>query len=327
MATPANLTASDIETRVMNQLRMPTTNTTELAKIRALLNEVYRDIAIKYDFWFLWKRTAINTVDDYSTGTVNVTAASTSVTLSSAPSTSVGSTGSFANSMFYVTGNAVDPGALFRVESHTAGATSIVIDAGYTGATATAASYRLWTDTYSLPADVMKVMKVKRYGWRDALLKLGPAEMADLKTRDSSRTGAPQAWTVMDFVTTGDPTTRRSLVVHPMPDATYRLEIFYKQQLNTEISSTTQPLMPDEYRQILVYGALARGYPIFLSDTERGQFFQGLFNDMLNLMTAAHREYAQDYPRIEPRGYERSQSRRARRGTLGNLFDVLPRDY
>lgn len=329
MATPANLTYAQIETRVANHLRIPTTNTTEMTKIAALINEVYRDLCIKFDWWFLDKRTVINTYDDYNTGTALVgstgvgTQMSTGVTLSSAPSTGYGS---FAGWMFQVLGND-DANAIYRVASHTAGATALVLDAGYTGDYSTASGFRLYRDTYDLPADVMKVRKVKRYGKQQPLEPIGWMEMADFKTRAGTHAGPPEFWTVQEFATTGDPTSARQLIVFPFPDDTYRLEITYKQQLNTELSSTTQPLIPDEYRQIIIYGALARGYPIFLADVERGSYFQGVFNDMLNLMTAAHREYAQDYPGIRPRGVRPYwQHRRRGRVSLGSYFDILPRD-
>lgn len=328
MTTPANLTYTAIETRVANQLRIPTSNTTETAKIAALINEVYRDIYVKQDWHFLVKRAVINTTIVYeggtaSVGTSSVGVTSTSVTLSSAPSTGYGA---FTDRSFYVTGNTADSGAIYRISSHTAGGTAVVLDAGYTGAQSTAAAFKVWQDTYSLAGDVGKLLKVKRFGREQPLWRISPEEMGDLKTRQYSRAGKPEAYTVLDFATTGDPTSARSLVLWPFPDDEYRLEYFYKQQLNTELSSTTQPFLPDEYRQILVYGALARGYPIFLADTERGLYFQGLFNDMLNLMTANHREYTQDRPQFAPREADRTRfaQRRGTRTSLGSYFDIFP---
>ena len=322
MTTPANLTYTNIETRVMNQLRIPTSNTIEQTKVQNLINEVYRDLWIKNDFWFLIKRGVVNTVAKYTTGTANVANLSTAVTLSSAPAVGLGS---FVGYVFFVLGDTGDNNAVYRISAHTAGSANVTLDANFTGTTNTAASYRIYQDTYSLPTDVGKVIKVKRYGKDFPVAAIGPAEMADFKTSDM-REGKPDIFTVLDFSTTGDPTTARQLVVHPYPDKTYRLELTYKQQLNTELSGTTQPLIPDEYRQILIYGALARGYPIFLSDSERGKYFEGLFNDMLNLMTAAHREYAQDRPQFAPLDQNRRRypPRRPGHVSLGSYFDVWP---
>src|SRR2546425_13106606 len=91
MTTPAGLTYSQIETRVMNALRIPTSNATEQTKVQALINEVYRDIYVKSDFWFFLKRGAVNTAAKYVTGTANVANLSTAGTLSSAPAAGPGS--------------------------------------------------------------------------------------------------------------------------------------------------------------------------------------------------------------------------------------------
>src|SRR2546422_103244 len=133
MTTPAGLTYTQIETRVLNQIRIPVTNVTEQAKVAALINEVYRDIYVKEDWWWL----------------------------------------------------------------------------------------------------------VKRYGEGLPLKIVGMAELARYKILDQTE-GKPEIVTVFDNATTGDPTTARQLQVHPYPDKTYRLEVFYKQQLNTELSGTTQ---------------------------------------------------------------------------------------
>ena len=318
MTTPANLTYANIETRVANQLRIPTSNTGEMTKIAALINEVYRDIYVKYDWWFLLKRTVLNTVAKLSEGTASVTLGSTAITFSSAQSADL------LGWIFSVPSNANDAGALYRINSTSTAATAHTLDAAFTGATSTAAGYRLYQDALSLPADCGKLLQVKRYGELLPLRPIGKEEMMMLKIRDTSE-GKPQFYSIFDYATTGDPTTARLLQIHPFPDKAARLEILYKQQLNTELSSTTQPFLPDEYRQILIYGALSRGYPIFLNDLERGKFFQALFNDMVALMVAQQREYASDLPNYYPENdYRRSRARGVGSYTLGSWFDRLP---
>mgnify|MGYP001605041209 CR=1 FL=1 len=320
MTTPANLTIDQITTRVMNQLRLPTSNTTEQTKVLALINEVYRDLYVKFDWWFLLKRTVVNTVAKISTGPVSVTLGSTALTFSDA-------TGVVTHYSFLTPGGSPDFGAVYIVAS-TGASTAQTLDAAYTNATSTEAAYRLYQDRIALPADTGKVLWVKRFGERIPLRKVGPEEMDGIKIIDTSE-GKPEMWTVSDFLTSGGPTTQRLLIVHPYPKDAYRLEIKYKQQLNTEmaLSASTQPFLPDEYRQILVYGALARGYPIFLNDTERGTYYQSLFNDLLALMQASHREYASDDPRITIQDRYRHQPRGRRAATtLGSWFDRLPYD-
>ena len=308
----AALTYTDIQTRCANSLRIPTSNTTEMTKLAAVINEVYRDIGAKYpNWWWLRKRSIINTVADIITGTVNVTNDSTSITFTTGP------TASAVGRSFIVTGNTLDSGAVYRVSAHTAGATTATLDAAYTGGTDTAAGYQLYTDSYSLPTDLKDPIFVKRFGFLQPLQIIDPEQMQTIKQYDVS-TGKPQVASILDFATTGDPTTARRMIIHPYPDEIYRLELEYNQSLNTELSSTTQPLIPDDYRQILVYGALARGYPIFLDDLQRGLYFQSLFNDVLNLMVAVQRKY-EGLPTIAPTDSYRSFYRKGRRISAANV--------
>ena len=333
MTTPANLTLTDIATRVMNNLRMPVTNTVELAKVTAVINEVYRDICAKQDWWWLEKRTVINTEPQLVAGGTNVLGlvapASASVTIGSSMVTFTSAIAqSMAGRIFMVPGGAQDSLAAYRISTtSTAGANPLPLDAQYTNATNAAAGYQLYKDTYDLPADCGKLLYVKRYGYDLPLSLIGKNEMANLKITDT-RTGKPQVATLLEFATVGDPTTARQLVVHPYPDQLYRLEILYKQSLNTELASTTQAFIPDDYRQVLVYGTLARAYAIFLNDVERSKYFMELFNDVLALMAAQQKEYAHDQPGIAPRNDYRprrtSRSRRSGNMTLGSIFDRWP---
>lgn len=308
----------------MNQLRIPVTNAQEQAKVDGVINEVYRDIYAKCDWWYLRKRTVINTAAKYTTGTVNVVNLSTAATLSNAPAVGLGS---FVGYKLLTIGDVNDNNALYRITAHTAGTTALTFDAGYTGTTNTAAAFRIYADEYSLPSDTGKILKATDYGLDSNIERVSFEDMANLKTGSDMTEGKPRLFCVNDFATTGDPTTARRVIFYPWPDKTYRVELSYKQQLNTELSGTTQPLIPDEYRQVIIYGALARGYPIFLADTERGNYFLGLFNDTLNLMTAIHREYMQERPQIAPMDADRRRfphRRRIGRISLGTYFDTHP---
>lgn len=321
----ASLTYTNIETRTMNSLRIPTSNATEQTKVANLINEVYRDVFARADWYWLLKRAVINTVAKYTTGTATVTLASTTVTLGTAPGAGLGS---FAGYVFLVPTNTNDSGAVFRISSHTAASATVTLDALYTGADSSTAAFKIYQDTYSLATDVGKVYSVKRYGQFDRLEPIGMDEMGLLKQAETGE-GKPQVWSVFDFATTGDQTTARRLVVHPYPDVAYRLEYHYKQTLNTELSGSTRPLIPDDYVQILVYGALARGFPIFLNDVQRGAYYQALFNDLLAQMMNIQRERTGDQAQLTPRDdYRRFYRRGARvagiHTSLGSWFDRLP---
>jgi len=323
----ATLTFSDLSDRVMHALRIPTSDSTQASRIAELINTVYRDIGAKYRWWW-WRqaREVINTATPFGPvhGTVTVTYGSTAITFSETPKSEFGS---FLNRSLRVDGTASDSGAVYRIATHATGMATAVLDAPYTNPS-TASTFFLAADRYDLAADCGSVRFVQRFGYQTPLQQTDPEAIESLKAFDVTE-GKPQMWTVFEARTSGDPTTRRQLVVHPYPDEVYRLVVFYERTLNTEVSGTTRFLIPDDYVEILFYGVLAEGYPIFLNDTERGQYYRQKFNDLLNLMTARMREQ-EGNPRISVRDDYRRFYRRGSRGTvlgrvdLGSFFDRFP---
>src|SRR3972149_885054 len=116
----AALTYAEIQVRVANSLRIPVADTTQMVRVQAIINEVYRDLCARNPTWYwLRKRQIINTATAFEDGTASVTPGVTLVTLTIAPSAAFGS---FANRVFTVPANAEDPNPLYRVAPHVAGA-------------------------------------------------------------------------------------------------------------------------------------------------------------------------------------------------------------
>jgi hypothetical protein len=287
------LTYANVEERVMNTLRLPVGNQVEKAKVQNLNNLVYRDICAKQDWAWLEKRQVVNTVAKFETDTVSVTLGSTGFTFLTNPSTDV------VGDALLLAGNSNDPLAVYRIATSAA---SYTFDAAYTGVTSTA----------PVASDVGKLLQVKRYGERQPLQLIGKNAMADLKIYDTTE-GRPQFACLDQYATTGDPTSARLLWVHPYPDRAYRLEVLYKQWAATELTGSARPLIPDEFAETLFYGSVARGYAIFLNDTERSKFYQDLFNDLLSLMAAQNKEYTRDNPGVHPQDDYRVHTRARRR--------------
>lgn len=310
------LTYTEIETRVMNTLRLPVTNAIEKAKVQNLINGVYRDICAKQDWSWLEKRQVVNTRVKYTTDTLSVTLDSTGFSFLTNPTFNV------VGDAVLVPGNANDSGAVYRVGSSTAGYS---FDGAYTGATSTSASFNLYRDTIPLNSDVSKLLQVKRFGEFEPIRLIGKNAMANLKIYDTSE-GKPEVVCLSEYQTTGDPSTAKLLWVHPYPDKAYRLEVLYKQWSPTELTGAVRPLIPDEFAEVLVYGSIARGYSIFLSDPERAQQWTSLFNDILSLMAAQQKEYTRDNPGVQPADDYRRQRRMRRSGhtSMGTWFDRLP---
>src|SRR3990167_10546437 len=87
----AALTYAEIQTRVANHLRIPTSDTTQMTRVQAIINEVYRDLCAKNPTWYwLRKRQVINTATAFKDGTASVIPGVTLVTLTIAPSAASG---------------------------------------------------------------------------------------------------------------------------------------------------------------------------------------------------------------------------------------------
>jgi hypothetical protein len=314
------LSTAQILTRCMNSLRLPESNTTQQTRVLDILNEVYRDILAKYTWYWLVKRQVFNTTAKVTTGTIDVASGNAQATLSASPGVVL------TGRKLVIPSNASDS-ATYRVSDSMATFSTLSLDAAYTGQTEASASYRLYTDEYSLATDSGRVLFVKRFGFTQKLEILNPEEMQTVKGFDVSE-GPPQSAALWEFETTGDPTTPRRITLWPYPDQAYRVEVWYKQRGNAELSGTARPLIPDEYAQVLVYGTLSRAYPILLNDTERGTYYLQLFNDVLNLMVAQQREY-EGHPSFVPRDthrqfYTRTTRRTAANSDLGSMFDRFP---
>ena len=317
------LTTAQIMTRCMNSLRMPDTSGSEqYTRVLGILNEVYRDIMAKYNWYWLWKRQIFNTTAKFSSGTITLTADSTFATIS-APPTGI----SLVGRKMIVPGNASDSGAVFRVATHAANSNEVQFDAAYTGQTLASTSFDMYVDEYSFATDCGRILFMSRFGFSNKFEIIKPEEMMNLKQFDTAE-GQPMVAALFDFATTGDPTTRRQVMLHPYPDMAYRIEVRYKQKGNAELSGSAVPLIPDEYAQVLIYGTLSRAYPIIQSDQQNGAYFTQLFNDVLNLMVAQQREY-EGLPSVVPRDsyrnfYTRNNRLNPSTADLGTLFDRWP---
>jgi hypothetical protein len=314
------LSTAQILTRIMNSLRLPESNTTQQTRVLDILNEVYRDILAKYAWYWLVKRQVFNTTAKVTTGTIDLTADSTTAILSAPPGVSL------AGRKLLVPSNSEDA-ATYRIATSVSTSSSITLDAAYTGATAASQSYSVYADEYNLATDCGRVLFAKRYGYTQKLEIINPEEMQVTKGFDTTE-GQPQMAALWEFETTGDPSTARRITLWPLPDQAYRVEVWYKQRGNMELSGSALPLIPDEWAQVLIYGTLSRAYPILLNDPERGAYYLQLFNDVLNLMVAQQREY-EGHPAIIPRDSHRQFYRKNRRlsaanADLGSLFGRFP---
>lgn len=313
-------TFSTIYTAVANRARIPTDDSTRLTRIKQLINDKYRDICLQEDWYWLIKRFVVNTASAFDHGTITMVTGSANFTLSNVAT----ALGSFVNRKLHIPSGTPDTLATYRIATHVASEATGVLDAAFTSTSTTGATFKIWQDEYDLPTDFLSLVDLERWGFELPARPIGPRDMLLLKGRDTTE-GRPQRYTVLDFDTTGDPTTQRQLVVHPYPDHLYRIEVSYRRQATSLVSDEDQPAMPEEFRHVLTEGALADVYTVMLNDESRGNTYQQRYEQGVARMAAQHREVTGQKSGIAPKDQYRGhfKGRRISPGTmdLGSWFD------
>lgn len=316
-------TFSTIYTAVSNRCRIPVTNTTELAKIKVIINERYREICAQEEWTWLDKRYVFNTASAFSHGTISCYAGSTRFDLTNIAT----GIGSLAGRKMVVPTGTPDSRATFRIASHLATDTIGAFDVAWTNNSiaTNVAAFHAYQDEYDLPTDFLSPIDLQRYGYHIAAEPIGARDMLALKG-NTQRVGKPQYWSIIDFDTTGDPSTQRQLWLYPYPDKRYRTEIYYRRQATELILDSDAPAMPEEYRHVLTDGATAKVYSVMLADETRGQMYEAYFQRGLAQMAQQNREKTRQKPQMTPRESWRGYFKRRRRFTgagvdLGSEFD------
>ena len=89
---------ADIYTAVLEELKIPLSDTVEVARVKRDINSVYINEVVPFSRWkWLEGFTSVKVPQVYTDGTVSVTLDSATATLSTAPSTGLGS---FKNKVF-----------------------------------------------------------------------------------------------------------------------------------------------------------------------------------------------------------------------------------
>lgn len=294
-------TFGTIYTAVANRVRIPTDDTTRITRIKQIVNDIYKDILLQEDWYFLIKRHVFNTASAYDHGTITVTTGSTAFTFSNVAT----ALGSFVSRKLLVDGGTLDPSAVYRISTHVASEATGLLDLEYTNAATSSASFHVYQDEYDLPTDFLSLVDFQRYGFELQARPIGPRDMLILKGRDTTA-GKPQVYTVLDYDTTGSPTTQRQLWVHPYPDRTTRVEVYYRRQATDLTSDSDLPVMPEEFRHVIMDGALAEAYYTLAADETRGASYRQRYEQGLARMSVQHRETTGQKSAIAPKDQHRA---------------------
>lgn len=182
-------TFEDIVDAVAEELKIQSSSTTDMNRIKRDINIVYQDLVSRGNFWWIRKSAVLQKEPYISAGTANAVQNSTAITLTVAPSFSV------KGHNFKLEGHP----EIYSVESHTAGATSLVLSTPYTGATNATSVYKLWLDYVALPTDLRQTTEVYHQYNEKPLEGKGLQEFRRVTATSPSAEARPYFYTTTDF--------------------------------------------------------------------------------------------------------------------------------
>lgn len=290
MAAIEVLDFQDIYTSVIEDFGGDVEETTvTLPKIKRYINRVYRQVASADRPWWLEKEITIKHKKPYTDGTASVTPQSTAVTISVAPAASLGS---FVGYKF--TTNEYD--GVYTIDAHTAGGTSITLSAEYQGQLSSSVKYYIWRDRVDLPTDARETIDVYHYRHKKGMKGTGRRDYREIINSDPKAVGYPVYYRTADYYdpSTGDAETEsdryRQTLIHPsiMPNQeNLELELVYVQEVTPLENDGDEPLLPVEYRDILVLGAAAMAYKNIVRDEETARDYQAMYEKRLRQLIGA----------------------------------------
>jgi len=202
------------------------------------INMAQQELGGEWNWSFLWGQDIFTTVPDYTTGTVSITAGSTTGTLSVVPSVS------FEDRYIQFAGE----DEWYKITSHTASTTTLAIDPAYYGAAdlsgATFVIRKVYYSLDSVFSGVLDVKISKDRAFLNPLQRLTSINLAALL--DS--TGKPSAYYLETPASNGAPL----ISFYPSPDAALNVFIRGKMSLTDMTATTDTSIVPVAYHNVIV---------------------------------------------------------------------------
>jgi hypothetical protein len=183
-------TFADIYEAVREELKVQSADTVAVQRIKRDVNMIYEQEVVPYDHW-QWLRGKIDLTHKtyYNTGTATVTQGSVTVTLSAAVTEN--KTGYY----FSLQGQI----EIYKIAKHTAGSATLTLESTYTQATASGASYRIWTDRIVLPSDCRETIAVTHDYSTTPMWSLGLQSFIEHKAAYPKGERRPEYYTTADY--------------------------------------------------------------------------------------------------------------------------------
>lgn len=257
------------------QCGLDQTQSAQATLLKRWINNAQQVILRSFEWPFLRSPTSlvIQTVPDYTTGTVLTTAGSTAITLSIAP-TDVNGSNVSVSGRYIQTSSSKD---WYRITAHTSGTTAATIEIASIN-TASAATLTIRKVYYSTTTSVDRIIQV----WQDVL----PYQMLESTPEYFQAfnpgflgNGPPRICLTCGIDSAGAPQFR----LWPNPDSVMNLRLDYFTAAVDMVADADISIIPAKWHTTtLLEGAKAQGYS-FLDDSRYGNSVN-LFNNMIEEM-------------------------------------------
>jgi len=283
--------------------------------IKTFINDRYKTVAIwphNYAWPWLCEKTTLLTVAKYTTGTVTATEGSATITGSGTTFTSA-----MVGRKFKVDGFE----EIYTISAYVS-ATEITLDNVFNGTTSTTYTFVIYQDLITLPSGLDTIISLRQHRTPK---KFDCVSLRKLLDYDPSPTISDSDPTVYAHYIP-DANENQIIMVSPPPYRQIVLELEYKKVITELSNNTDEPLIPEQYRHILKYGAMADVYTDIRNDKKRADVREEMYNKILMAMHSKYKS-VDDRKRIAPVTKRQSatdlQSLINRGYDLKEIFDIL----
>ena len=336
-ATTQLTTFTDLYTDLQQRVRVQTGVTATENQAKRYINIALQDMHVGFGEQFPWaeRRADLVTNQKYTTGTIAATVGSTTIT---GTSTAWNTANDFGLNNMRVGGKIVINGGFDVHEITAVGSdTSATLKTQFVQATMTGKDYVYFEDEFALDAGFLRPIDLTYFDRNEDIPLMSRTEFRRAYPRNKTP-GKIKVATIIDLAFASDTTPVRKLRVHQPPEnasiipysfVTSNLAVTSSGVEGENLSGDTdEPIIPLQYRHVLVFHALYHWYRDKKNDKRRAE----AKSEYIDLMTriTGNPEIASVRPRIEMRVSRyvrraRSPYRRGRSGyhELGTAFDEL----
>jgi hypothetical protein len=230
--------------------------TTSASKVGEWVNQAYQHISGAFNWPWLLTSGAIQTEPDVTTYTATCVPASTTVTLSAAPSVSYAT--------YYCIQFPLISDDWYRIDSHTAFTATLTLNVGFTGLAGVAGTTtNIRRVLYNLPVGADRIVSMRQTISDQEVIAIDPRDV-DRILPDPTATGYPRYYQASDYNTTTN-----SYIVSFFPNPSIKQNILtrYYKKITELVADADTPLVPEKWQNSIAFTALALyGHP-YIDDT------------------------------------------------------------